>query len=156
MAQRGLTQGYPRAGGAAAARRSPAADRTPSADYPHRRDRRTPRSSSARRRCPRTTRLPRHRSCPVELRRRHRAAEIDHPAPGPGTGAGLPRHAVVVGERESDIHGLLKHQAEHASEAGLVVRACTGRQRRVRSGTRSCERRCCGRSNRSRISRSRS
>ena len=39
---------------------------------------------------------------------------------------------VVVGDRESDIHGLLKHQAEHASEAGLVVRACAGRQRQVK------------------------
>ena len=39
---------------------------------------------------------------------------------------------VVVGDRESDIHGLLKHQAEHAAEAGLVVRACASRQRRVK------------------------
>lgn len=38
---------------------------------------------------------------------------------------------VVVGDRESDIHGLLKHQAEHAAEAGLVVRACASRRRRV-------------------------
>ena len=39
---------------------------------------------------------------------------------------------VVVGDRESDIYGLLKHQAEHAAEAGLVVRACASRRRRVK------------------------
>ncbi len=38
---------------------------------------------------------------------------------------------VVVGDRESDIYGLLKWQAEHAAEAGLVVRAHAGRQRQV-------------------------
>ena len=38
---------------------------------------------------------------------------------------------VVVGDRESDIYGLLKWQAAHADEAGLVVRANAGRQRRV-------------------------
>ena len=38
---------------------------------------------------------------------------------------------VVVGDRESDIYALLKWQAEHAEEAGLVVRANASRQRRV-------------------------
>ena len=38
---------------------------------------------------------------------------------------------VVVGDRESDIYGLLKWQAEHADEAGLVVRANASRQRQV-------------------------
>ena len=38
---------------------------------------------------------------------------------------------VVVGDRESDIYALLKWQAEHADEAGLVVRANASRQRRV-------------------------
>ena len=38
---------------------------------------------------------------------------------------------VVVGDRESDIYDLLKRQAAHADEAGLVVRASAGRQRRV-------------------------
>ena len=38
---------------------------------------------------------------------------------------------VVVGDRESDIYDLLKWQASHADEAGLVVRASAGRQRRV-------------------------
>ena len=38
---------------------------------------------------------------------------------------------VVVGDRESDIYGLLKWQAAQADEAGLVVRANAGRRRRV-------------------------
>ena len=38
---------------------------------------------------------------------------------------------VVVGDRESDIYDLLKWQAAHADEAGLVVRASASRQRRV-------------------------
>ena len=38
---------------------------------------------------------------------------------------------VVVGDRESDIYALLKWQAEHAAEAGLVVRANASRQRQV-------------------------
>ena len=38
---------------------------------------------------------------------------------------------VVVGDRESDIYALLKWQAEHADEAGLVVRANASRRRRV-------------------------
>jgi hypothetical protein len=38
---------------------------------------------------------------------------------------------VVVGDRESDIYALLKWQAEHAAEAGLVVRANASRRRRV-------------------------
>ena len=38
---------------------------------------------------------------------------------------------VVVGDRESDIYALLKWQAEHATEAGLVVRANASRQRQV-------------------------
>ena len=38
---------------------------------------------------------------------------------------------IVVGDRESDIYALLKWQAEHAEEAGLVVRANASRQRRV-------------------------
>ena len=38
---------------------------------------------------------------------------------------------VVVGDRESDIYALLKWQAEHADEAGLVVRANASRQRQV-------------------------
>ncbi len=39
---------------------------------------------------------------------------------------------VVVGDRESDIHALLQWQAQHAAEAGLVVRACASRRRRVK------------------------
>ena len=38
---------------------------------------------------------------------------------------------VVVGDRESDIYGLLKWQAAHADEAGLLVRANASRRRRV-------------------------
>ena len=38
---------------------------------------------------------------------------------------------VVVGDRESDIYALLKWQAAHAAEAGLVVRANASRQRQV-------------------------
>ena len=38
---------------------------------------------------------------------------------------------VVVGDRESDIYALLKWQAAHADEAGLLVRANASRQRRV-------------------------
>ena len=38
---------------------------------------------------------------------------------------------VVVGDRESDIYGLFEQQAVHAGEAGLVVRACGGRKRKV-------------------------
>ena len=39
---------------------------------------------------------------------------------------------VVVGDRESDIYELLKRQSEQREEAGLVVRANAGRQRKVR------------------------
>ena len=38
---------------------------------------------------------------------------------------------VVVGDRERDIYALLRWQAEHAAEAGLVVRANASRQRQV-------------------------
>ena len=38
-------------------------------------------------------------------------------------GRACPGMLVVVGERESDVHGLLRRQAEHAAEAGLAVRA---------------------------------
>ena len=62
--------------------------------------------------------LEQHRRCAGPDAERHR------PAPG----AGCPgTRVIVVGDRESDIHNLLKHQAEHASEAGLVVRAGGGR-----------------------------
>ncbi len=43
---------------------------------------------------------------------------------------------VVVGDRESDIYELLKWQAAHADEAGLVVRANAGRRRRVEAKPR--------------------
>ena len=47
-------------------------------------------------------------------------------------GRASPRtRVVVVGDRESDIYALLKWQAEHADEAGLVVRANASRRRRV-------------------------
>ena len=62
---------------------------------------------------------------------------------------------VVVGDRESDIYALLKWQAEHAEEAGLVVRANASRQRRVQVWDQQCGRRCCGRWSRSRTSRRR-
>ena len=39
---------------------------------------------------------------------------------------------VVVGDRASDMYGLLREQAEQAGEVGLVVRANASRQRKVR------------------------
>ena len=57
-------------------------------------------------------------------------------------GRASPRtRVVVVGDRESDIYALLKWQAAHADEAGLVVRAnarrrCAGRWRRSRTSRR--------------------
>lgn len=39
---------------------------------------------------------------------------------------------VVVGDREIDVHGLFEQQAAHAGEAGLLVRVCAERKRKVR------------------------
>ena len=39
---------------------------------------------------------------------------------------------VVVGDREIDVHRLFEQQAAHAGEAGLLVRVCAERKRKVR------------------------
>ena len=44
-----------------------------------------------------------------------------------------PTRMVVVGDRESDIYALFREQAAHAGEAGLLVRANAGRQRRIQA-----------------------
>ena len=52
-------------------------------------------------------------------------AELGRLAPG--------KRVVVVGDRESDIFALFQRQAAQAAEAGLLVRAHAGRQRKVQA-----------------------
>ena len=52
-------------------------------------------------------------------------AELGRLAPG--------KRVVVVGDRESDIFALFERQAAQAAEAGLLVRAHAGRQRKVQA-----------------------
>ena len=85
-------------------------------------------------------------------RTRDRAGEGEPALGGSTVGRACPHtRVVVVGDRESDIYALLKWQAEHAAEAGLVVRATRAGDGGCRCGTRS-GRQCCARWGRSRTS----